>query len=127
MNQSRRVSGGLVNDCSRFATVASQLAGDLQIDRLRPLAALVRLGFEGYPHSVAQCRYAGTLYGSDVDEYILAPVVRRNEPISLGCIEEFNGAVLAHRVAFSIQLHIRRLPSARNEQLFRYRRKDSCA
>src|SRR5262245_17522035 len=103
------------------------LARDLQVDSLRALAAFVRLGLEGNSHTVAQCWNAGTLNGSDVNEHILATIIRRNEPIALGRIEKFHGAVLTHRVAFSIQFQIRRLPVRTVQAGFQMSTKGSCA
>src|SRR5690348_10922220 len=99
------------------------LARYLQVDGLGSLAPLVRLGFEGNSHTVGQRGNAGTLDGSDVNEHILAAIIRCNEPIALGRIEEFHGAVLAHRVAFSFSYRSGGSQSARCKQVFRYRRK----
>src|SRR5690606_23291563 len=67
-----------------------------EVDRLRSLAALVRLGVEGHLLPVLEPRQAGGLHRRDVDEDVLIADVRRNEAESLGVVEELDGTSLGH-------------------------------
>ena len=79
------------------ATGQSRAASaDRQIDRLRTLAALVRLGIESHFLSIFEARKARRLHGRDVDEDILRPVIRRDEAETFGMVEEFDSAGLRH-------------------------------
>ena len=62
---------------------------------------------------------AGTLDRGDMDEHVLAAVVRSNESIALRRIEEFHGAVLTHRVTFFVRFPCpRRAPRSRGSAAF---------
>ena len=91
-------------DCSAVSPRPARRSGRrLKLDRLRSLAALVRLGLEGDPLAVGQGAEAGALDRGDMDEHVLAAVVRRDEAVALRRIEEFHGAVLTHRMTFSVR------------------------
>src|ERR671924_1944440 len=89
--------------CPRCGAVASGcrrrlLAGELKVDRLRSLAALVGLGIEGHAHALIERTNPRPLDGGDVHEHILPALVRRDEAEALRLIKELNRSRLPHVV-----------------------------
>src|SRR5262249_43738262 len=75
---------------------SGRLLGGLQVDRLGSLAALVWFGFEGDAHAFIERADFRALHGGDMDEDVLAPLVRRDEAESLRLIEELDSSSLPH-------------------------------
>ena len=71
---------------------------ELQFDRLRSAAALVRLHLEADFHAFAQFGNPRSLDGSDMHEHIFTAAFRRYESVAFRLIEKLDGAILAHTV-----------------------------
>src|SRR5215471_17712522 len=78
------------------ATCAAASARRLQVYGLGPLAALVRLGLEGNAHPLVESADVRALDGSDMNEDVLASLVRRDEAEPFRLIEELYSSGLPH-------------------------------
>src|SRR5262249_12045327 len=74
----------------------TDLLGRFQVDRLGAFAALVRFGFKGNPHAFIERADLGALYGRDMHENILAPLIRRDEAEPFRLVEKLYGSSLPH-------------------------------
>jgi hypothetical protein len=72
------------------------LADDLQVDRLRSLAAAIRLGVEGNLLVFREAAQAGSLYGRDMHEDVSATVLGFDEAKALIGVKEFYSASFGH-------------------------------
>src|SRR5262245_26429394 len=68
----------------------------LQVHGFGSLAALVRLGLEGNAHALVESADVRTLDGSDMDEDVLASLVRRDEAETFRLVEELYSSGLPH-------------------------------
>jgi len=72
------------------------LARNLQVDRLRALAAAIRFGVEAYLLVFRQSGQSGSLHGGNVNEDVRAALVRLDESEALVGVEEFYSPSLGH-------------------------------
>src|SRR5215813_4484167 len=78
------------------ATCGAASARRLQVHSLGPLTALVRLGLEGNAHPLVERADVGALDGSDMNEDVLASLVRRDEAEPFRLVEELYSSGLPH-------------------------------
>src|SRR5512143_561951 len=78
-----------------------ELFAHLHVDSLRTLATAIWLGFERDPRAFIQRRETRALQGRDVQKYVFATIVRRDEAEPPRVIEEFDRSGLTHGTLLS--------------------------